>query len=199
MKKILDLEIFAKRSPNEPKIRHFDIFLKNGPKMFLVFGLKLVLNMTFGLNETYFSEKFAIWGYLISKLSKNCTNWGFWPFSRLCIISFLWFSTLWLVGMMSSCFLQFAGPVYVYSCSAWNIVKRFFVTKQYVNKNVNILAWPKAKKKVILCTKYYCIRVFVLVIVIAKLFLSSWTMKYFFCLRDITGRLQWNRIKHCKL
>ena len=29
--------------------------------IFSVFGLNLVLNMTFNLNETYFSEKFAIW------------------------------------------------------------------------------------------------------------------------------------------
>ena len=30
LKKILNLEIFVKRSPSYPKIRHFDIFLKNG-------------------------------------------------------------------------------------------------------------------------------------------------------------------------
>ena len=28
--------------------------------MFLVFGLKLVLNLTFNLNETNFSEKFSV-------------------------------------------------------------------------------------------------------------------------------------------
>ena len=70
----------------------FDIFLKN-VSIFLVFGLKLVLNMTFNLNETYFSEKFSIWGYLTSELSKNCPNWGFWSFSWLWSISFPWFST----------------------------------------------------------------------------------------------------------
>ena len=43
--------------------------------------------------ETYFSEKFAIWRYLTSKSSKNCPDWGFWPFSRLWIISFPWFCT----------------------------------------------------------------------------------------------------------
>ena len=37
LKKILDLEIFAKRSPNYPKIRHFDIFLKNGSNDFFYF------------------------------------------------------------------------------------------------------------------------------------------------------------------
>ena len=60
---------------------------------FLDFGLKLVLNMNFNLNETYFSEKIAISRYLASKSSKNCPNWGFSPFSRLCIISFPWFCT----------------------------------------------------------------------------------------------------------
>ena len=40
-------------------------------KIFLVFGLKLVLNMTFNLSETYFSEKFAIWTYLTSKSTKK--------------------------------------------------------------------------------------------------------------------------------
>ena len=53
MKKTIDL----------PKIRHFDIFLKKN--FFLVFGLKLVLNMTFNLNETYFQR------YLTSKPSKK--------------------------------------------------------------------------------------------------------------------------------
>ena len=37
---------------------------ENGSDDFLVFGLKLVLNMTFNLSETYFSEKFAILRYL---------------------------------------------------------------------------------------------------------------------------------------
>ena len=38
-------------------------------------ALKLVLNMTFNLNETYFSEKFGIWRYLTSKSSENCPNY----------------------------------------------------------------------------------------------------------------------------
>ena len=37
---------------------------------------------------TYFLEKFPIWRYLSPKPSKNCPSCGFWPFSRLCIISF---------------------------------------------------------------------------------------------------------------
>ena len=42
-----------------------------------------------------FSEKFAISIYSASKSSKNCPNWGFWPFSQLCIVSFPWFCTQW--------------------------------------------------------------------------------------------------------
>ena len=68
-------------------------FSKTAQTIFFDFGLKLVLNMTFNLNETYFLEKFAIWRYLTSKSPKNCRNCGFWPFSRLCIISFTWFCT----------------------------------------------------------------------------------------------------------
>ena len=68
-------------------------FSKTALTIFLVFGLKLVLNITFNLNETYFSEKIAIWRYLTLKSSKNCPNWDLSPFSRLCIIGFLWFCT----------------------------------------------------------------------------------------------------------
>ena len=46
-------------------------FSKTALTIFLVFGLKLVLNMTFNLNETFFSENFAIWRYLTSNWSKN--------------------------------------------------------------------------------------------------------------------------------
>ena len=74
-----------------PKSDTLIFFSKTALTIFLVFGLKLLLNMTFNLNETYFLEKFAVWRYLTSKSPKNCQNWGFWPFSRLCTISFLWF------------------------------------------------------------------------------------------------------------
>ena len=77
-----------------PKSDTLIFFSKTAQTIFLVFGLNLVLNMTFNLNETYFSEKFAIWTYLTSKSSKKkCPDWGFWPFYRLCIISFPWFCT----------------------------------------------------------------------------------------------------------
>ena len=72
-----------------PKSDTLIFFSKTALTIFLVFGLKLVLNITFNLNETYFSEKFAISRNLTSKSSKNCPNWGFSPFSRLCISIFL--------------------------------------------------------------------------------------------------------------
>ena len=46
-------------------------FSKTALTIFLVFGLKLVLSMTFNLNETYSSEKFAISRYLASKSSQR--------------------------------------------------------------------------------------------------------------------------------
>ena len=68
-------------------------FSKTVLTVFLVFGLKWVLNTTFKLNETYFSKKIAIWRYLTSKSSTNYPNWRFWPFYGLCIISFPLFCT----------------------------------------------------------------------------------------------------------
>ena len=52
-----------------PKSDTFIFFSKTARKIFFVFGLNLVLNMTCNENETYVSEKFAIWRYLTSKSS----------------------------------------------------------------------------------------------------------------------------------
>ena len=92
-KKFLIWRYLRKGLQISPKSDTLTFFSKTALTIFLVFGLKLVLNKTFNLNEAYFSERFAIWRYLTSNLSKNCRNWGFWPFSRLCIISFPWFCT----------------------------------------------------------------------------------------------------------
>ena len=54
-----------------PKSDTLIFFSKTALTVFLVFGLKLVLNMTFNLHETYFSEKFAVWRYLSLKSSKK--------------------------------------------------------------------------------------------------------------------------------
>ena len=64
MEKIVHLvrENVSKLAQNQTLI----FFSKMALTIFLVFGLKLVLNMTFNLNETYF----AIWRYFTLKLSK---------------------------------------------------------------------------------------------------------------------------------
>ena len=76
LKKILDLEIFAKRFDIDIDIDIDTLifFSKTALLIFLVFGLKIVLNMTFNLSETYFSEKFAVWRYVTPKSSKKCPN-----------------------------------------------------------------------------------------------------------------------------
>ena len=88
--------------------------------IFLVFGLKLVLNRTLNLNETCFSEKLAVSRYLASNLSKNCRNWGFWSFFQLCIISFLDFAHNDRWAWCLLVFLQFAGSVNVFVFIWWN-------------------------------------------------------------------------------
>ena len=54
-----------------PKSDTLIFFSKMALTIFLVFDVKLVLNMTFNLNETCFSEKFSISRYLASKSSKK--------------------------------------------------------------------------------------------------------------------------------
>ena len=88
-KKILVWRYSRKGLKCSPKSDTFMFFLKTALTIVLVFRLKLVINMTFNLNETYFSEKFVTWRYLTSKLPKNCPNLGFWLLSRICVISFL--------------------------------------------------------------------------------------------------------------
>ena len=90
-------------------------FSKTAGTIFLVFGLKLVLNMTFNLNETYFSEKIAIWRYLTSKSSKKITqnevSGHFLDFASLVFLDFAdndrW---SWCLVVL----LQFTGPFNVF-------------------------------------------------------------------------------------
>ena len=58
LKKILHLQIFRKGLQISPNSDTSIFFSKTALTIFLVFGLKLLVNMTFNLNETYFSEKF---------------------------------------------------------------------------------------------------------------------------------------------
>ena len=92
-KKFLIRRYLRKSLQISPKSDTLIFFSKTTLTIFLVFGLTLVLNMTFNLNETYISERLAISRYLASKSFKNYPNWGFSPFSRLCIFSFPWFCT----------------------------------------------------------------------------------------------------------
>ena len=68
-KRFLICKYSRKNLQISPKSDILILFSKTAVIVFLVFDLKLVLNMTFTLNETYFSEKFAIWTYLTLKLS----------------------------------------------------------------------------------------------------------------------------------
>ena len=99
-----------------PKSDTLIFFSKTAPTIFLVFGLKLLLNMTFNLNETYFSEKCATWRYLTSKSSKkNAQIEVFGHFIDLASLVFHDFahSDMWAWCLVV--FLQFAGPVKVFS------------------------------------------------------------------------------------
>ena len=97
-----------------PKLDTLIFFSKTAVTTFLVLGLKLALNMTFNLNETYFSEKFAIWRYLTLKSSKNCPNWGFGHFLDFASLVFLDFAhnDRW-AWCLVVCW-QFAGLVNVF-------------------------------------------------------------------------------------
>ena len=79
----------------------------------MVFGIKLVLNVAFNLNETYFSEKFAIWIYLILKSSKIAQIEVFDHFLDFASLVFLDFAhnDRWAWCLVA--FVQFASPVNV--------------------------------------------------------------------------------------
>ena len=66
---------------------------KTALTIFLVFDLNLVLNMTFSFQWSLFFRKVCSLEISDLKIVKKCSNWGFWKFSRLCIISFPWFCT----------------------------------------------------------------------------------------------------------
>ena len=96
-----------------PKSDTLTFFSKTALTIFLVFGLKLVLNMTFNLNEIYFSEKLAVWTYLISKPSKIAQIEVFGHFLDFASLVFLDFAHNDRWAWYLVVFLQFAGPVNV--------------------------------------------------------------------------------------
>ena len=96
-----------------PKSDSLIFFSKTALTIFLGFGLKLVLNMTFNLNETCFSEKVSIWRYLTSKSSKIAQVEVFGHFLDFVLLVFLDFphNHRWTCLVV---FLQFTGPVNVF-------------------------------------------------------------------------------------
>ena len=112
-RKILDLEIFAKRSPNEPKIRHFDIFLKNGSNDFFGFWPKV-------------STKYDLQSKWNLFFRKNCNLEMFRNRQKIAQIEifghFLYFVSLFFLDFAHNdrwawslvVFLQFIGPVNVF-------------------------------------------------------------------------------------
>ena len=109
MKKILVWRYSRKGLQISPKSDTLIFFSKKALTIFLVFDLKLVLNMTFNLNENYFSEKIAIWRYLTSKSSKIAQIEVFGHFLDFALSVFLDRWTRCLVV-----FLQFTGSVNVF-------------------------------------------------------------------------------------
>ena len=93
MKRFLDLEIFTKKSPNQPKIRHFDIFLKNGsndyfgfwPEVSTKYDLQFELNLffrkicnleTFDLKIVKKLPKLRFFGYFLDFASLVCLDFA---------------------------------------------------------------------------------------------------------------------------
>ena len=95
-----------------PKSDTLIFFSKTAVTILSVFGLKSLLNMTFNLNEIYFSEKIVILRYLASRSSKKLPKLSFFSHFLDFILSILldfahndrWAWCLFI-------FLQFTGPV----------------------------------------------------------------------------------------
>ena len=78
-----------KRLQISPKWDTLIFFSKLALTTFLVFELKLVLKCEW----TLFFRTICNLGIFDFEIVKNSQNWGFWPFCRLCIISFSYFYT----------------------------------------------------------------------------------------------------------
>ena len=125
----------------DPKSDTLIFFSKTAVTIFLVFGLKLVLSMTFNL----VLSMTAIWRYLISKSSKKVAQievlGHFLDFESLVFLDFP-HNDKWAWYLVV--FLQFTGPVNVFlfhvksSFSCWDI--NFFKWQQ-LNSNPQQLSF----------------------------------------------------------
>ena len=92
-KKFLIWRYLQKGHQISPKSDIILVFLKNGSNDFFGFWPEVSTKYDLQFKWNLFFRKIAIWRYLTLKSSENCPNWGFGPFSWLCIISFPCFST----------------------------------------------------------------------------------------------------------
>ena len=115
LKKILDLEIFAKRSPNYPKIRHFDIFLKNGSNSF--FGFWSEVSTKYDLQfvwNLFFRKICSLEIFVLEIVKKIAQIEVFGYFLEFASFAFLDFAHNDRWAKCLVVFLQFAGPVNVF-------------------------------------------------------------------------------------
>ena len=119
-----------------PKSENLIFFSKTAWTIFLVFGLKLELNMTFNLNETYFSVIFQ-------KIAQIEVFGHFLDFASLVFLDFAhndrW---AWCLAV----FLQFAGPVNVFLLDtkpqfieSWKLIKNWFYSLTRHIENIGIV------------------------------------------------------------
>ena len=106
-KKFLIWRYLRKGLQISPKSDTLIIFSQTALTIFLIFGLKLALNMTFNLKETYFSEKFAIWNFAIRKIAQIEVFDHLLNFASLVFLDFSHDRWAWCLVV----FLQFVGPV----------------------------------------------------------------------------------------
>ena len=113
-KKFLIWRYSQKTLQISPKSDTLIFFSKTALIIFFAFGLKLVLNMTFNLNETCFSEKITTSRYLASNCQKMAQIEVFGHFLGFVLLVFHDFAhnDRWTWCLVV--FLQFSGPVNVF-------------------------------------------------------------------------------------
>ena len=92
-------------------VKHFDIFLKYGSNKFFGFWPEVSTKYDLQFGWNLFFRKIFNLEIFDFEIVINCPNWSYWPFSRLCIISFS-HNDRWAWCLVI--FLQFAGPVSVF-------------------------------------------------------------------------------------